>query len=170
MQESKFVYVAGFGVDKRLLLSVSKNIKEVFGLEVRFSQISMPPKYGYNEERDQYHAGTLLEYLSKVYYPHMLKLVAILSYDLYENGLNFIFGLAKLGGGHALVSTYRLWDTDERLFFERVSKEVNHELGHTFGLLHCKNPGCVMNFSNSLYEVDLKGRFFCERCRSLLKY
>ena len=168
MPESRFIYLAGFGVQKRLLLAVAKNIKEVFGFNVRLSHISVSPLLGYDPVRKQHRADILLDYLSKVYYPDMLKLIALLPFDLYEEGFNFIFGLAQLGGNYALVSVYRLFDVQERLFFERTFKEVNHELGHTFGLMHCKSPGCVMNYSNSLSEVDAKGRFFCERCNKIL--
>ncbi len=168
MQEGKFIYLAGFGVEKRLILATAKNISEVFGFGVRFSHITLPPRLGYNPQRGQYKGDTLLEVLSKVYYPDMLKFLALLPFDLYEEGLNFIFGLAQLGGRYAVVSTYRLKNEDERLFFERVFKEVNHELGHTFGLMHCKNKKCVMNFSNSLQDVDAKSRFFCEFCSKIL--
>jgi len=163
-----YIYMAGFSVEKRLLLATAKNVKEVFGFDVRFSHIALPPTLGYNPARKQYKAQALLEYLSKVYYPDMLKLIALFPFDLYEEGLNFVFGLAQLGGRYALVSTYRLFDKKEELYFNRVFKEVNHELGHTFGLMHCKTPGCVMNFSNSLWEVDAKSRFFCTNCIKIL--
>ncbi len=168
MREGKFIYLTGFGEEKRSILATAKNIKEVFGFEVRFSHITLPPRLGYNPYRKQYHASTLLEFLSRVYYHDMLKFLALFPFDLYEEGLNFIFGLAQLGGKYAVVSTYRLQSPEERLFFERVFKEVNHELGHTFGLMHCKNRWCVMSFSNSLWEVDAKGRFFCENCSKIL--
>lgn len=163
-----FIYIAGFGIEKRLLLSIGKNIKEVFGFDVRFSHITIPPSLGYNPQRKQYKAKVLLEYISRVYYPDMLKLVAIFPFDIYEESFNFIFGLSQLGGRYAIVSSYRLFDKNEKIFFERVFKEVNHELGHAFGLAHCKNRGCVMNFSNSLLEVDAKSRFFCEKCNKIL--
>lgn len=163
-----FIYIAGFNVEKRLLLAVGKNIKEVFGFDVRFSHISVPPALGYNPQRRQHKAQKLLEYISKVYYPDMLKLIAIFPFDLYEEGLNFVFGLSQLGGRYAIVSSYRLFDKREDLFFERVFKEVNHELGHAFGLSHCKSYRCVMNFSNSLWDVDAKSRFFCEKCNKIL--
>ncbi len=163
-----YIYIAGFSIEKRLLLAVAKNVKEVFHFEVRFCHVALPPSLGYNPYRRQYKAQALLEYISRVYYPDMLKLIAIFPFDLYEEGLNFVFGLAQLGGRYALVSTYRLYDKRENIYFSRVLKEVNHELGHTFGLTHCKNPGCVMNFSNSLWEVDNKGRFFCEDCIKIL--
>ncbi|MFN7065194.1 MAG: archaemetzincin family Zn-dependent metalloprotease [Aquificaceae bacterium] len=163
-----FIYLAGFSIEKRLLFATAKNIKEVFGFEVRFSHIALPPSLGYNPQRKQYKAQSLLDYISKVHYPNMLKLIALVPFDLYEERLNFVFGLSELGGRYGVVSSYRLFDKREGLFFERVFKEVNHELGHTFGLMHCKIRGCVMNFSNSLFEVDAKNRFFCEKCNKIL--
>lgn len=168
MQGGRYIYLAGFGVEKRLILAVAKNIKEVFGFEVRFSHLTIPPRLGYSPQRGQYHGGTLLGYLSRVYYRDMLKLIALIPFDVYEEGLNFIFGLAQLGGSYALVSSFRLQSKEEKLFFDRVFKEVNHELGHTFGLMHCKDRKCVMSFSNSLWEVDAKSRFFCENCSKIL--
>ena len=41
-----------------------------------------------------------------------------------------------------------------------------HELGHTFGLLHCLDPGCVMHASTYVEEIDLKSDRFCHRCQS----
>jgi archaemetzincin len=166
--QDRFIYIAGFGVEKRLLFATAKNVKEVFGYETRVSHISLPPKLGYNAMRGQYRGEEVLGYLSRIYYPNMLKLVALIAYDLYEEGLNFIFGLAQLGGSCAVVSTYRLKDTREEVFLERVLKETNHELGHTFGLMHCRDSRCVMSFSNSLLDVDAKSRFFCESCIKIL--
>ncbi len=164
-----YVYVTSFGrVEERLLLGTARNIKEVFGLEVRISSVPFPPRLGFDPVRGQYHAGTLLEYLSTLYFPDLVKLLALVEFDLYEKGLNFVFGEAQLGGRNAVVSLFRLRDRDERIFFERTFKEVNHELGHTFGLGHCPDPECVMSFSNSLAEVDRKGRFFCRSCTEKL--
>ncbi len=165
-----FIYITSFGnIESRLLLATARNIKEIFGFDVRLSSVPFPPRLGYNPARDQYHAGTILSYLSSVSFPHLIKLVVLVSFDLYEENMNFVFGEAQLGGRNAVVSIYRLRDKREKLFFERTFKEVNHELGHTFGLAHCDDPLCVMNFSNSLTDVDVKQRHFCERCRAKLE-
>ncbi len=166
-----YIYLVSFGdVEERLLLADAANIKEIFELEVRVSTVKAEISVAYNPERNQYHAGTILKYLSGIVYPHMVRLIALVGFDLYEEGLNFVFGEAQYGGKYAVVSTYRLKHSDERVFFERTFKETNHELGHTFGLKHCEDSYCVMSFSNSIYEVDEKSRDFCPRCRRKLDY
>lgn len=59
--------------------------------------------------------------------------------------------------------------SDPGLFRERAKKEAVHELGHVFGLLHCPDQRCVMHFSNSIAETDLKGWRLCGRCREMLE-
>ena len=56
-------------------------------------------------------------------------------------------------------------EANQSLFYERLVKEAVHELGHGFGLRHCKNSKCVMYFSISLLDIDIKGRSFCSSCR-----
>lgn len=157
------------GVESRLLIGSATNVKETFGFSVRVSSVPFPPKLGFNPRRGQFHAGTILSYLSQLYFPELVRMVALVGFDLYEEGLNFVFGEAELGGKSALISVYRLKHYDERITFERTFKEVNHELGHTFGLTHCSDTTCVMSFSNSLADVDRKSREFCESCKGKLR-
>jgi len=95
--------------------------------------------------------------------------------DLYSGELNFVFGEAELGGSLAVVSTCRLRQEfygnapDEQLFKERSRKEAVHEIGHVIGLRHCANPVCVMHFSNSVVDTDIKSERPCESCESLLR-
>ena len=43
-------------------------------------------------------------------------------------------------------------------------KEVLHELGHCYGLIHCIDWDCVMHSSQGIEEVDIKGEFYCRNC------
>ncbi len=165
-----FIYIVFFGdIEERLILGVAGNVRRTFGLDVRVSSVPFPPKLGYNPSRDQYHAGTILRYLGSLDFPKLVKLVGVVSFDLYEEGLNFVFGEADLGGRNAVVSINRLRHPDEEVFFLRVFKEVNHEIGHCFGLGHCTDPSCVMSFSSSVRDVDRKGEGFCSSCMDFLK-
>jgi len=123
----------------------------------------------YNSERKQYFSSKLLASLEKSERDE--RVVGIADADLYVPRLNFVFGEADILSGTAIVSLYRLRQeyyglaSDEALFLERATKEIVHELGHTFGLGHCLNNKCVMHFSNSLADTDLKEASFCSSCR-----
>jgi archaemetzincin len=123
----------------------------------------------YNSERKQYFSSKLLASLKKSQSDE--RVVGIADIDLYVPRLNFVFGEADIVSGTAIVSLCRLRQEyyglvpDEALFLERATKEIVHELGHTFGLGHCPNNKCVMHFSNSLADTDLKGASFCSSCR-----
>jgi archaemetzincin len=123
----------------------------------------------YNPQRKQYFSSKLLASLKKS--ERNERVVGIADVDLYVPRLNFVFGEADIVSGAAIVSLYRLRQEyyglapDEALFLERATKEIVHELGHTFGLGHCPNNKCVMHFSNSLADTDLKGASFCSSCR-----
>jgi archaemetzincin len=77
-----------------------------------------------------------------------------------------------LNGNIAIASLYRLRNelygmkNDEGLMTERFSKEVIHELGHTFGLIHCHHSTCVMRSSTYVEDIDQKNLHLCDRCRS----
>ncbi len=123
----------------------------------------------YNPERKQYFSSKLLASLRKSERDE--RVVGITDVDIYVPRLNFVFGEADIVSGVAIVSLCRLRQEyyglapDEALFLERATKEIVHELGHTFGLGHCPNNKCVMHFSNSLADTDLKGANFCSSCR-----
>jgi archaemetzincin len=123
----------------------------------------------YNSERKQYLSSKLLASLRKAKEDE--RVVGIADVDLYVSRLNYVFGEADIASGKAIVSLYRLRQEyyglapDEDLFLERATKEIVHELGHTFGLGHCPDSKCVMHFSNSLADTDLKRAYFCNKCR-----
>lgn len=47
-----------------------------------------------------------------------------------------------------------------------MKETVIHEIGHTFGLLHCNNLTCVMAIFNDQYDSGT----FCNECRTSINY
>ena len=127
--------------------------------------------YAYDAQRKQYLSSKLVEYLKGLNKERDERIVGIVDVDIYAPGLNFVFGEAYMSSGIAVISLYRLRQeyyglpSDNNLFLERATKEIVHELGHTFGLGHCHNAKCVMHFSNSLADTDRKETSFCSSCR-----
>ncbi len=54
---------------------------------------------------------------------------------------------------------------DREVTTERLIKEAIHELGHTFGLIHCLQPQCVMNASTYVENIDQKPAELCPLCQ-----
>lgn len=94
------------------------------------------------------------------------RLLGVTDVDLFIPVLTFVFGEAQLGGRAAVMSLARLTEAaDSSRLASRAVKEAVHELGHTFGLVHCPSAACVMSRSPGLTAVDLKGDRLCADCR-----
>ena len=144
---------------------VEKVLKNRFRLLPRFEGVVPPDSRG--SRTSQLLAELQLQNLLSVKPHDSLFVVAVTPYDLYSDGLNFVFGVAYPFKG-CIVSYARLFSDDADLFLSRVRKEITHEMGHVFGLQHCPNPECVMHFSNSLADTDYKSEDFCPSCEEKL--
>lgn len=128
----------------------------------------------FDPTRRQYNGSKLLKEIDASYGSDNSKTVGLFSIDLFIPILTFIFGQAYLNGRSAVASYYRLSNDrygiagDGNLIMERFQKEVIHELGHTFGLVHCHAPACVMRSSTYVEDIDQKEISFCNSCRNLL--
>ena len=117
------------------------------------------PRGAYDAKRHQLRAALLLERARSCSGRPVL---AVTDADCYAGTLNFVFGMADVGGGAALVSLHRLRvGASIDIFRRRVMKEIVHELGHALGLGHCPDARCVMHFSNSLADTDAKSEQVC---------
>lgn len=129
----------------------------------------------YNPGRKQYDGNKLLHHLPECTGREYDKLIGLFKVDLFIPILTFIFGQAVLGQQTAIASVYRLRNElyglkqDNDLLLSRTAKEVIHELGHTFGLIHCHVPTCVMRSSTYVEDIDQKSSSLCARCRTLLE-
>ena len=129
----------------------------------------------FDPARRQYNGNKLLQMVEQLSGPPAVKTVGLFSVDLFIPILTYIFGQAYLNGGHGIVSRYRLSNEryglryDEVVLRERLVKEVNHELGHCFGLIHCADVACVMRSSTYVEDIDQKGERLCPVCRGRIK-
>ncbi len=154
---------------------LEQDIPTTFPVELEATVVAEkldPPAYSWDTIRRQYKAWIINREITKRYYswlsPPRRIILGICSCDAYVPGLNFVFGLASPVHGVATIYLYRLYASNKQLLYGRVLKEAVHEIGHLLGLDHCTRRKCVMSFSNSVYEVDLKTHRFCRKCSDKL--
>jgi archaemetzincin len=137
------------------------------------SSIPLPPE-SFEARRNQYYSTMILKEMLGNVPRDALKLLGVTDKDLCIPILTYVFGEAQVGGTAAVVSLARLRQEhyglapDRPLLLERLRKESLHELGHTFGLYHCPSRECVMYLSNTVVDVDTRGRDFCTGCQTVV--
>jgi archaemetzincin len=149
---------------------LGERVNRVFHCQVDVKPGSSCPARTYDPKRRQYLSSGLLASLNGPSREKHEKTVGIVDVDLYVPRLSFVFGQADVASGTAIVSLCRLRQEyyglapNRALLMDRATKEIAHELGHTFGLKHCPNARCVMHFSNCLADTDHKELNFCSYC------
>jgi len=155
--------------------NLPRDLNRCFPSTFQAIELSINLKLFYSVERNQYHSTLILAQVLKQLPRDGDKIIGVTNVDIYIPILTFLFGEAQLGGKGALVSTYRLNNrfyglpSDEDLLYQRVLKEILHELGHTLGLIHCQDFECVMNSSTYVENIDLKHARFCTHCEMALE-
>jgi archaemetzincin len=159
-------------VSPDLLAWLQRRLVELPGRHVIVSEGISLPGNGYSELRRQYRGAAILDTLRAVPYPGAGRVLGLTDADFDAPALNYMYGQATLHGPEAFValpplrpSFYRLpEDPDLPTWRERALKECVQELGHTWGLRHCRDARCVIHFSNSLLDPDAEGVARCSRC------
>ncbi len=161
--------------EKEFLEKIANQIKIVFELPVETVDEKIDISDFFDPSRRQYDANNLLKHITANTSKRNLKTVGLFHVDLFIPILTFIFGQAIFKGDAGIASIYRLKNElygmprNEKLLFDRFQKVVVHELGHTFGLIHCHVPNCVMRSSTYVEDIDQKEHNFCKKCRDELE-
>ena len=160
-------------VGEAVLNIVAANLQEILHLPVDILPARQTPEFAYSDSRKQYHAALILKKLAESRQPHP-RILALVSVDLFIPVLTHVFGEAQMGGRAAVVSVHRLRHKEEGVrvpldtYYERAVKVALHEVAHTFDLVHCNQPECIMRFSSGPSDLDELPLFFCEYCDAFL--
>ncbi len=172
---SEYILLVTFGYfEKELLEQIGHDVENEYLIPVKLKEGHWDLSEFYDFSRRQYDGNRILKELDKNYASGNSKTLGLFNVDLFIPILTYIFGQAYLNGRTGIASLYRLSNEkygitkENNLLSDRFRKEVIHELGHTFGLIHCFNPACVMRSSTYVEDIDQKKHFLCSKCREKL--
>lgn len=159
-------------IDGRALEDLRRGLAAEFRARCEVLPHRLEAEFAFDSRRGQYHSTEILRRMEKGVHPGSWRVLGVTGNDLFMPILTFVFGEAQLNNTCAVVSSHRLRQefyglpASPELLRERLLKEAVHELGHTFGLTHCRDYDCVMTASHAVERIDLKGSHFCGDCRA----
>lgn len=173
--DHRSIILISFGYfESDLLKDIAESVRVEFNVPVIIREGHIDLDEFFDPGRRQYNGMKLLLEIDSKYSADTLKVLGLFNVDLFIPILTYIFGQAYLNGRCGIASSYRFYNEkygmnpDVNLSLVRLRKEIIHELGHTFGLIHCHNPSCVMRSSTYVEDIDQKEAKLCPSCRSTL--
>jgi archaemetzincin len=156
---------AGLGPEgDDLLPALAGALARTFHVSVHIEDEWLDIGFAFDARRNQYYSTAILERVAQR--GATWRILAVTPLDLFVPVLTFVFGEAQLKGKCAVVSWFRYADEQT---MGRLIKEATHELGHTYGLRHCRDWECVMSSSASVERLDVKSADFCSRCLEAIR-
>jgi archaemetzincin len=169
------IVVAALGPAPEAVLDrMEGELRRAFGLPVERGTAVPEPEGAYSPPRGQWLAAEFLKRLLAHAAPGE-RVLGVTERDLFVPVLSFVYGQAQLEGQAAVVSLARLrpefhaLPPDAGVLGRRAATEAVHEVGHTFGLVHCLDRRCPMSLSIDLPDLDGKTAELCPGCSALVR-
>ena len=175
MSEQSILLISHGNFEKEFLKKIASEVAQEFLFPVYTEERHIDLGEFYDPMRRQYDGNKILLELDSINSPQSIKKIGLFRVDLFIPILTYIFGQATLNGSTGIASLYRLRNEqygmkkDEDLLLTRLIKVIIHELGHTFGLIHCHVPTCVMLSSTYVEDIDQKSHNLCVSCRNKIE-
>jgi archaemetzincin len=174
LDDQRILLISHGNFENDFLEKIAKEVSDEYLRKVIIGESHIDLNDFFEPTRRQYDGNLLLKEIDTVYSSGFFKKVGLFRVDLFIPILTYIFGQAALNGSTGIASLYRLrneqygMQKDDNLLFDRFKKVIIHELGHTFGLIHCHVPTCVMRSSTYVEDIDQKSHHLCSKCRSTI--
>lgn len=150
---------------------VQRALSHFYELDIRVMDRVVLPKAAYYPPRKRYRAEKLLPFLEASLPGDGKRILGITSSDISTTKGTYpdwgILGLANVSGSACVLSSFRCrrGARSPEHARQRFGKVAVHELGHTFGLSHCRNSGCLMQDGRGSVRTVDEEQDLCSACR-----
>lgn len=150
--EKRIIYVLPLGkaLPDADVQKVAAALRAFYEIEVKLLPRTELPKSAYYAKRARYRAEKLLAFLQPRMPSDGFRILGLTGSDISTTKGKVedwgILGLASIDGVACVVSSFRCKRGAKGPEHARIrlGKVAVHEIGHTFGLDHCPNRGCLM--------------------------
>jgi archaemetzincin len=168
---AKIVIVPLGDVDYFQINKLSTTLSARFGHSVDILQGIKVPNEAYDLIKGQYFATMILQKLELLKANEKEKILGVIEDDIYNTRHHVLVSDVDAIGGTALVSMFQLKQQfyglpdDEKMIYQRLVKEATRMVGALFSIPFCRNPKCVMFYSEDMFDIDQKSEKFCDICK-----
>jgi len=175
-EENRIIYVQPLGkaLPDADVTMVKEALKAFYEVEVKVLPRVALPKSAYYPKRARYRAEKLLEFLKPRMPADGFRILGLTGVDISTTKGKIedwgILGLATIDGAACVLSSFRCKRRAKNAEHARIrlGKVAVHEIGHTFGLDHCPNRGCLMEDGGGSVLTTDREYDLCTRSRKQL--
>jgi len=154
---------------------VRTSLAAFYAMDVLMLERSPLPSDAYYRPRSRYRAEKLLTHLQASLPEDGFRVLGLTGHDISTTKDQHedwgILGLATVDGEACVISTFRTKKgaTSPEHARIRLGKTAVHEIGHTLGLPHCPNAGCLMEDARGTVSTTDTEYDLCHDCRARLE-
>jgi len=158
-------------VDYFLINKLATNLSSTLSISANIMQgVKIPPE-SYNIMRSQYYATVILQKLEIMKSSHKELMLGIMEEDLYAGEEHSVTSEIDRLTGCGVISLMRLrtdfygLPENEKWVYPRLYKESFKIVARLMGMRACRNPHCILYYSEDMRDIDDKRLKLCDICQ-----